>query len=329
MHDIQGLVDVPAHAVPHKPLAPWCAVAPFLGELVRKGHGQPILVRVVNPIDQLHGRMRIDLMHHRHALAHSKKASDVKAVLHRIGHIPALGFFCRGLQDDAGLGPSLHDGLRSMVGILPARFVAIWPDQDVLARQRGPVGFLNWCVGAVHGRGGAHTQINQCLCALLTFHHHDLLGLEHARLVVQRTRLRWSHLAAAHIPWPELLAARLWVVAVHHGDEFSAGILVIPLGCCRSQLIHCRGFGFARGHRADGHSRDSSEPAFSPFEHLGKLGLHIEVVVAGDEVEDVSALTRGAVGPQPDLLTREQKLQAVARPSHHIAHQVFVLAALS
>ena len=57
--------------------------------------------------------------------------------------------------------------------------------------------------------------------------------------------------------------------------------------------------------------------------------MHIEVVVAGDEVEDVSALTRGAVGPQPHLRTKEQKLQAVARPSHHIAHQVFVLAALS
>ena len=57
--------------------------------------------------------------------------------------------------------------------------------------------------------------------------------------------------------------------------------------------------------------------------------MHIQTVIAGNQIKDVSTLACGPVSPQPSLRTREQQLQAIARSSHDIAHQVFVLAAFA
>jgi hypothetical protein len=272
---------------------------------MRKGHGQPILVGVVDAIDQLQGGKDIGLLHHRDTFAHGQKPSDVKAIEHRIGRIPAFGLFCRRLQDHARPGPCLQDGLRCLVGVVPAGLVPIWPDEDVLARQRRPVRLGYRGIGTMHGRGGTHTQVDQGLRALLAFDHHNLLGLEHARLVVQRTRLGRGHLSATHIPGSELLAAGLGVVAVHDGNQFAACVLVVPLGRCGAELIHGWWLGLAFSDGAGWHGRNTTEPASGPFEHLRELGLHIEVVVTGDEVQDVSALVRGTVCPQARLGSRQ------------------------
>ena len=181
----------------------------------------------------------------------------------------------------------------------------------------------------MHGGGRAHTQVDQGLRAFLTLHQHHLLGLEQARLVVQRPRIGWRHLSPAHVPRPKLLVTGLRVIAVDHCDELAAGILVVPFGCGRAQLIHWRSFEFVGScHGRDRSSRDgghTTEPVAGLLQDLSKLAMHIKAVIAGHQVKDVTAVTRGTISPQACLGAGEQQLQAVAGATGHITDQELVV----
>ena len=177
----------------------------------------------------------------------------------------------------------------------------------------------------MHGGRGRDASSDQCLGALLTLDQDHPFGSEHPRLVVQRARIGWSHLATLGIPRPELLLATGWVVAVHDGNQVALGIEVIPLGRGGSQLIDRRFlFGLAGVDRCS-----LANQVCRVVQHPRKVSLHIDAQVGCDQTKNVTAITSGAIGPQSRLLCVEHHLQAVAGAAQHIAHKEFATTLLA
>ncbi len=59
------------------------------------------------------------------------------------------------------------------------------------------------------------------------------------------------------------------------------------------------------------------------LEHARKVSVGIDAEMRSDQREDVAAVTRGAIRPQPRLVAIEHDLEAVARTAQHIADQEF------
>jgi len=162
----------------------------------------------------------------------------------------------------------------------------------------------------LHGGGCAVPGIDQRLGALLTLDQNDRLGSEHARLVVQRPGCGRRHAALFDIPGPKLLLAGLRLIAGDHGDQFAAGVLVLPLGRGHPQLIDC-GAGFlgpCLGDVQPGHTQN----LLGDFNHSRELGLDVQVAVTGNQVEQIATGAFRPVGPKSCLGAREDHLQAVA-----------------
>ena len=132
--------------------------------------------------------------------------------------------------------------------------------------------------GAAAAHGGHDAGLADEGAVLVAAEH----GLEQAGLVVQGPWIGWRHLPPAHVPRPKLLVTGLRVIAVDHCDELATGILVVPFGCGRAQLIHWRSFEFVGScHGRDRGSRDgdhTTEPVAGLLHDLSELALHIQAV---------------------------------------------------
>jgi len=65
------------------------------------------------------------------------------------------------------------------------------------------------------------------------------------------------------------------------------------------------------------------EPAHCGREHLGKLAVDIEPLVVGEDVEDITRVSRGAVDKDPGFLAFELDLEATARIAPEVPHVEF------
>ena len=174
----QRVLGAPAIAVPHQPAAPGRHVAPVAVVASGKGQRQRIL-RAPDRLVAAGHRIGIhgDVVHLQ-ARAMSEKCRNVKALGDGVGRIPPLGCLLWRVQDVAGFRARRQDGLRCLRRIVPARLVAVRPDQHGLAGQRRPVGFLHRGIRTVHRRRGSDASIDECLRAFLALDQHDLTGIE-------------------------------------------------------------------------------------------------------------------------------------------------------
>ncbi|NKF67678.1 hypothetical protein GO296_04960 [Ralstonia solanacearum] len=316
----QRVLGAPTVAVPHQPAAPRGDVAPIA--VVAPGEGQCQRVfgtphRLVAADDRL--RIAGDIVHLQ-ARTMGDEGGDVEAFRHGVRRIPSVARFLGRVQDVAGLRARRQDGLSRVGCVLPARLVAVRPDQHGLAGQRRPVGFLNRRVRPVHRRSGNDAGVNQGLGAFLALDQYDLRGGRQARLVVQRARLGRRHLAALGVPRPEFLASAGRVVAVHHPDQPAGCVQVVPLGRLRTEVVRWRLLPLAP-HRL---RADETEQVGSARQHLREFRVHVDTQGARDHCEHVPAITRGAIRPQAGLLAVEHDFQAVARIALDVADHELV-----
>ena len=195
----------------------------------------------------------------------------------------------------------------------------------MLFREWLPVRFIDRRVGTMHGRGGHNPGIDQGLGTLFTFNQNHLICLDQPGLVVQRSGIGRGHLAFARIPGPELLSLARRVVAIDDSNELASGVQVVPLGGGRPEIVGgSRRFGL------------TNRCVVRPTEQIrgtghdtGEVRLNVGTEVGCNQVKDVTAIARGAIGPQTGLLAIEHHLQAVAGAAHTIAHQKVAATLLS
>jgi len=262
---------------------------------------------------------------HLHTRTVGEEGGHVEALGNRIGRVPSVRSVLGRVENVAGLGTRGQDGLGRLHGVLPARLVAVRPDQYGLTLQRRPVGLVHGRIRPVHRGGGAHAGVDQGLGAFLALDQHDLGGVLDPRLVVQRPRLGRSHLAAARVPGPEFLLAPRRVVAVDDGDELPLCVEVVPLGGGGTQVVD-RGLLGRLARRRRGRSADE---VLGQVEDAGEVAVHVHAVVAADQVEHIAAGAFGAVGPQSRLVAVEHDFQAVPRAAEHVADDELAAALLS
>ena len=66
-----------------------------------------------------------------------------------------------------------------------------------------------------------------------------------------------------------------------------------------------------------------------PLHHPRKITPGIDLVLPGNQVEDVTAVARRPIGPQPRLVARQHHLEAVARTAQHIPDEELAFAHLA
>ena len=320
----QGVVGLPAVAGPHQPLAPLRAVAPVFGIAAGKGQCQRVIcgpdrILVVGPGFFLHWWQDTD------ARPRRQKALDIEILRQSIGHIPSFGFILRWHQHSAGQRAHHEHRIGGGHCVIPSGFVAVGPDQHMLAGQGRPVGFLDRRVCAVHSSGRHDACVDQGLCAFLAFDQHHGIGRGHAHLVVERTWIRRCHLLALGIPRTELLAPPRWVVAINATDQLAFCREVIPLGRGRAQLVDQRFLLVLLGR---GNGRSPSQVA-GQLHHLREVRLGVDLVMPGNQVKDVAAVTRGAIRPEARLVAIKHNLEAIARTAQHVADEKLAFAHLA
>ncbi len=313
--DVEQLVGIPAHAGPHQPLAPQRAVPPVVAVAAREGRGQPVLGLPVDVIQQVRRQGCVRHQRHGYPRADGQVAAHVEPFGEGVSCVPALRLVFGRQQDGHRHRARLQDGLRCVAGILPARLVPVGPDQHGLARQGRPVGLLDRCVRAMHGRGGDNAGVDQGLGAFLALDQHDMVGFRQRWLVVERARLGRRHLATLGVPGPERLASSRRVVAVHHADQLAGGVQVVPLGRGGAQVVRGWVLALAPYRLRAG----LPEQLQGLFEYPREVGGHAQARPGGNEVEDVAAVAGRAVRPQARLVAVEHHLQAVAGAAQDVA----------
>ena len=245
----QGLLGLPALAGPEHPLAPQSDIAPVLGVPTREGQRQRVFCgphRLLGRICRLCGvccrRLELD------ALTIGKEGLHIKALRNGISRVPAIGrplrILRRGIgrrhQHRAMLGTGCHDRFGGIHGVFPAGFVAVRPNQDMLALERRPVGLVDGRVGTMHRSGRAMASVDQGLGAFFAFDQNYLIGMGNARLVEQRPRIGRRHFATLGIPRAEFLTSRTGLIAIHAGNQTAVSGQIVPLGGGWTQFIYRR-----------------------------------------------------------------------------------------
>ena len=322
----QRVLGAPALTVPHQPLAPASHVSPVA--VVAAGEGQR--QRVLRTPD---GFVAADdwinvIGHVVHLKARSvgEEGGDIEALSDGIGHVPALCCLFGRIEDVAGLGPRRQDRLCRLRGVLPARLVAVGPDQHSLSSQWRPVGLFDRSVRAVHRRGGIDARVDQGLRAFLALDQHHLRGAGHPWLVVERARVGWCHLAPLGIPGPELLLLSGRVVAVDDGDEMALGVEIVPLRGGWAKFIDGHGAFAGSAHR---HLAGATKQISCRIQHTIEVGVDVERRMPSDQGEDIAAIARRAIRPQPGLLAVQYHLEAVAGAAQHVPDQELAPASLA
>ena len=317
MIDVEQLVRIPAHAGPDEPLAPLRAVAPVFSVGSGEGRRESVFGRPVEAFDDSALDGGVAERGDRHPVAGPEEPLHVELFCDGVRSIPPVWLIGGRVEQCAGGGARGKNRLRCMVGVLPARFVTVGPDEHGLACKRRPVGFIHRRVGAMHGGGGADACIDQGLRALLAFDEHHLAGVQHARLVVERARGGRRHLAALCIPRSELLAPAGRIVAVDHRDQSASSVEVFPPGCCWSQFID--GHLNFRAPGRPGYCLSASRKIGAEGEQAREVRAGADALARRDEGEDVAAFAACAVGPQAGLFAREHDLKAVAGATQNVA----------
>ena len=200
-----------------------------------------------------HGRCRFD----HPALGLRDEGGAIKVFLRCVGGVPLERLVSRRHEDGHRLAAHGCAGACSALGVVPARRIAVGPDQHIFVLERRPVGLVHRCFGTVHGSGGHDACANQGVGAFFTLDQNHSAGRYQSWQVVERARIGGTPHPRAHIPRPELFAGR-WVVAVDTGDQFAIEPDVIPLGGVGTEFIHRD-----RSHLASGpmvHWRRKAKP---------------------------------------------------------------------
>jgi len=151
-------------------------------------------------------------------ITHCNERQAVKTLINCVGSIPFFRLDFGWHNDADRCAASQHAGPGSVLGVIPARRITIWPDDQILSLEWAPVGLVNGCLGSVHGGGGHDTQCNQSAGALFTFDQDNLAASRHSGKIEQWPRIRRAPHPAANVPRSEFLA-RGWVVAVDAGNQ--------------------------------------------------------------------------------------------------------------
>ncbi len=313
----QRILGAPALSVPHQPPAPGGDVAPIAVVAAGKGQRQRILGARHRFIVADHWRGIIIDGVHLQARTVREEGDDVEPLGHGVCRIPARHGILGRVEDVAGGRPRRQNGLRGLRRVVPARLVAVRPDQHRLTRQWRPIGLVDRGVGTVHGGGRHNAAGDQRLRALFAFDQHDLAGRHQPRLVVQGARVGWGHLAALGIPRPVLLLAPVRVVAVDDGDQLSVGIEVVPLRGGGAEIGHGRlPAGLAHRRRTD-----ATEQIGGLIEHPWEVGMSIGAKVGGDQIEQIPALASGTINPQARLFSCQHYFETVAGIAPRVADE--------
>ena len=308
----QRVLGAPALPVPHQPLAPASHVAPVAVVAAREGQRQRVLRTPDGFVAADHRINVIGDVVHLQTWAVGEEGGDIEALGDGVGHVPALCSLFGRIEDVAGFGPRRQDGLCRLRGVLPARLVAVGPDQHGLSGQWRPVGLFDRSVRAVHRRGGHDARVDQGLRALLAFDQHHLRGTGHPWLVVERTRVGRCHLAPLRIPGPELLLLSGRVVAVDNGDEMALGVEIVPLGGGGAEFVDRHvllvGLAHRRGTR-------TTEQIGGGIEHAQKVAGHPALAGQASQMHPhvltIEALVDGS-GHQRAVLAQPNAAHAIA-----------------
>ena len=266
-----------------------------------------------------HGRGSFD----HPALSLRDEGGAIKALLRCVGRIPLEWLVGRRHEDGHRLAAHGCAGARGALGIVPARRVAVRPDQHLFVLERRPVGFVQRCFGTVHCGGGNDACANQGIGTLFTLDE-DHGARRHQRWqVVKRAWIGGTPHPRAHIPRPELFAGR-GVVAVDAGDQFAIEPDVVPLGGVRAKFIHRNRSHVAPGPRI--HRRRKAKPLPDFIGDARKVLLRRQPPRLGPGCDQVAAIVISEVLPQPAPGTIKLHHQALARRAINVTHIKLVAA---
>ena len=204
-----------------------------------------------------HGRCRFD----HPALGLRDEGGAIKAFLRCVGGVPLERLVSWRHEDSYRLAAHGRAGACSGLSVVPARRVAVRPDQHIFVLKSRPVSFFHRCFGTVHGGGGHDACANQGVGTFFALDQdHGASRLQRWQ-VVKRAGIGGTPHPRANIPRPELLA-RWRVVAVDAGNQFTIKPDVIPLGGVGAELIHRDRSHVAPGPRIHGRRKAKPLPDF-------------------------------------------------------------------